>query len=262
VFKQEFSNKRQETFFMFIGIIALATITTVLQLAILWIGVIFLGWLLVSRLGGIQVANLSISIFDTNSAEKLREYAEKVAKESCINEIKNLDRHFSSLASLVKLLLRSSTFDDSEEQVARRLTASFFLMGYMPLHYDNENRTILFTDGEGKILVRFRHRSGIATNVTYVEKLVSLMDGHGIVRGFLFCSPGLSGNAANLASLHNVKWYTLETMNVWIDQVLASDYSGPSGDILVNLDKLCSFIASLSPMISARSSRPHGRYRY
>lgn len=259
-FKQELSNKRQETFYIFIGIIALIAITTTLQYTILWFGVAYLGFLLISRLSGIQIANRSFSIFDFNSEDILREHAKKVAKESCVNDINNLDRHFSSLASLAELLLRTSTYDDSEEQVARRITAAFFLMGYMPLSYDSENRTILFTDGEEKTLVRFRHRAGIATNITYVEKLVSLMSRHGAIQGFLFCSPGLSGNAANYANLQKVKWYRLETMNPWIDQVLMSDYSGPSGDVLINLDKLRSFIATLSPMLAARS--PRSRYRY
>lgn len=259
-FKQELSNKRQESFFIFIGIIVLTLITINFQYNILWLGVIYLGGQLFSRLSGVQIANRSFSIFDFNPEEKIREHAQNEAKDSCVNDSNELDRHFSSLASLAELLLRSSTYDDSEEQVARRITAAFFLMGYMPLQYDNENRTILFTDGEEKILVRFRHRAGLATNITYVEKLVSLMSRYGATQGFLFCSPGLSGNAANYANSHKVKWYMLETMNPWIDQVLVSDYSGPSGNVLMNLDKLRSFIASFSPMLTAR--RPASRYRY
>ena len=260
-FKQELSNKRQETFFIFIGIVALTIITITLQFTILWFGVIYLGFLMISRLSGVQIGNHSFSIFDFNTENKLLEHAEKTAKESCANDVNSLNRHFSSLASLAELLLRSSTYDDSEEQMARRITGAFFLMGYMPLHYDNENRTILFTDGEEKTLVRFRHRAGIATNITYVEKLVSLMYSLGATQGFLFCSPGLSGNAANYANSQKVKWYTLETMNLWIDQVLMSDYSGPSGDVLVNLDKLRSFIATLSPMLAARKPTPRHRYK-
>jgi hypothetical protein len=259
-FKQELSSKRQEAFFIFIGTITLTVITINFQYTILWLGVVYLWVQLVARLNGIQIADRSFSIFDLNPEEQLREHAQNAAKESCINDANKLDRHFSSLASLAELLLRSSTYDDSEEQVARRITAAFFLMGYMPLQYDNENRTILFTDGEEKMLVRFRHRAGLATNITYVEKLVSLMSRYGATQGFLFCSPGLSGNAANYANSHKVKWYMLETMNPWIDQVLVSDYSGPSGDVLINLDKLRSFIAAFSPMLTAR--RPVSRYRY
>lgn len=259
-FKQDLSNKQQETFLFFIGTIILTAITISFQYTILWLGVTYLGFQLLSRLSGVQIANRSFSVFGFNSEEKLREHAQNVAKKSCVDDIDKLDRHFSSLASLAELLLRTSTYDDSEEQVARRITAAFFIMGYMPLQYDNENRTILFTDGEEKILVRFRHRSGLATNITYVEKLVSLMSLYGATQGFLFCSPGLSGNAANYATLHKVKWYMLETMNPWIDQVLVSDHSGPSGDVLMNLDKLRRFIAAFSPMLTAR--KPTSRYRY
>ena len=46
-FKQELSNKRQETFYIFIGIIALIAITTTLQYTILWFGVAYLGFLLI-----------------------------------------------------------------------------------------------------------------------------------------------------------------------------------------------------------------------
>lgn len=264
--KQELSNKRLETLFVLMGSIALAIITIMFQYSILWFGVAYLGVLLLSMLGGVQIAGRSFSIFNFNSEEGLREHAQNIAKQSCINDVNKLDRHYSSLASLAELLLRSSTYDDSEEQVARRITAAFFLMGYMPLSYDNENRTILFTDGEEKTLVRFRHRAGIAVNITYVEKLVSLMSRHGATQGFLFCSPGLSGNAANYANSQRIKWYMLETMNPWIDQVLISDYSGPSGDVLMNLDKLRNFISSLSPTLAARTPRSrryrYGKYRY
>jgi curved DNA-binding protein CbpA len=259
-FKQSLSNKRQEALFTFIGAIVLAAIAISFQFTILWIGVVILGLSFLSTLGGIQIENRSFSIFDINPNEKFREHAQNTAKESCAKDVSNLDRHFSSLASLAELLLRTSTYDDSEEQVARRITGAFFLMGYMPLNYDSENRTILFTDGEENILIRFRHRSGIATNITYVEKLVSLMSRHGASQGYLFCSPGLSGNAASYANSQKVKWYRLETMNHWIDEVLMSDYSGPSGDILRNLDSLRSFIATLSPMLTAR--KPASRYRY
>jgi hypothetical protein len=257
-FKQQLSSKRQESLFIFMGMIALTAIGIVIPL--LWLGVVYLGWMLISRVSGVQIANQRFSIFDFDAASKLQKHAKQVANESCTKEVSNLERHYSSLASLSELLLRPSTFDDSEEQVARRLTASFFLMGYAPLQFDRENRTLFFTDGEEKILVRFRHRAGIATNITYVEKLVSLMRGHNILRSFLFCSPGLSGNAANFANSYKVKWYTLEAMNQWIELVLVSDYSGPDGDVLVNLDKLRSFLGTISPAISARSYKPRFRY--
>lgn len=111
----------------------------------------------------------------------------------------------------------------------------------------------MFTDGEERILVRFRHRTGIATNISYVEKLVAGMAEQDIERGFLFCSPGLSGNAAEYARKKKVKWYTLESMNVWIEQVLTSEHTGPDGDVLQNLDKLLRFLGHISPRFTRRA---------
>ncbi len=257
---REYSNKRNETFALF-GVVTILIIFAIqLKSILLGVGVLLFGGRLISNLSGVIIEGGSFSIFDSRSQEKIKEHANNMARESCAKDTKKLDRHFASLANLTELLLRSSTFDDSEEQVARRLTASFFLMGYVPLQYDRENRTLLFSDGEEKILIRFRHRSGIATNITYVKKLVSLMMIHGATTGYIFCSPGLSGNAASYANTHGVKWYKLEPMNNWINQVLSSNYSGPSGDILSYLDKLRSFIADISPVLPGRNRKSGYRY--
>ena len=172
-FKQQFSNLRQGTFLIFVGSIALSAISIMIQNPWLWIGVAYLGWLLATRLDGVQIAGHSISLFDTNLGDRLRQYAQQAAQESCARDVNSLNRYISSLASLSELLLRSSTFDDSEEQIARRLAASFFLMGYTPIQYDKEDRLLRFTDGEETILVRFRHRAGIASDIVE-RKRVSL----------------------------------------------------------------------------------------
>src|SRR5690606_10745544 len=97
--------------------------------------------------------------------------------------------------------------------------------------------------------------------IAFVEKLVQLMHTHGAKRSFLFCSPGLSGNAAKYANENRVEWYTLETMNQWIDQASKSDYGGPSGDILQQLDRLTRFLSSLSQEAQARRHKQRFRYR-
>lgn len=132
-------------------------------------------------------------------------------------------------------------------------------MGYTPLQFDRQNRTLLFTDGGERLLVRFRHRTGNATNITYVEKLLSLMLANGAARGFLFCSPGLSGNAENYANTKKIKWYTLEKINIWIDEVLVSDYSGPAGDALRNLDTLINFLTTISYSLASTN---YSRYKF
>jgi hypothetical protein len=119
-------------------------------------------------------------------------------------------------------------------------------MGYQPVNYDREARILVFTDGQERLLVRYRHRSGMATNVTYVERMVEAMSRHGASAGLLFCTPGLSGNGAAVASKHGIKWYTLERMNEWIEQVALGEYEGPAGDLFQHLDHLMRFIQSIS----------------
>ncbi len=86
----------------------------------------------------------------------------------------------------------------------------------------------------------------MATNVTYVERMVEAMGRHAASAGLLFCTPGLSGNGATVASKHGIKWYTLERMNEWIEQVAVGEYEGPSGDLFQHLDHLMQFIQSIS----------------
>ncbi|MFY3743312.1 hypothetical protein ACOQFB_05345 [Anaeromyxobacter sp. Red801] len=194
-----------------------------------------------------------------------RRKAEESAHESTERDVVGLERYFADLASFVDLVMRDSTFDDSESQVARRITVAFFLLGYVPLRYSGVERTLEFSDGDDRILVRFRHREGAAVNVTIPQMLAATMRHSGVSRGYLFCSPGLSGNAAAFAAEHNIRAYTIESMNEWIDRTLAADYAGPGGDILAHLDALKTFLGGLSRVLpehrtSHRSRGPRRRH--
>lgn len=255
-FQAKFKERRQSAFATFLLLIGLLLFAG--RLPILWIGVVFLAFSVLSSISGVTIAGRSFSLFQSGVFESIASHARAKAKESCRDDVSRLDRHYESLASISELLLRSSSFDDSEEQVARRLVASFFLMGYVPQSYDRDTRMLIFADGDLRIAVRFRHRTGRATNISYVRRLVRLMSIHRASIGFLFCTPGLSRNGAELAALKRIKWYSLETMNDWIESVLRSDYSGPERDLLANLDKLLSFIRSIARPIARRSRS----YRY
>lgn len=222
---------------------------------ILWLPSIGCSWWLLSSILASEIGGGKFSIFATNVERKLKEHAKFKATEKCKAEIQAFDKYTSSFASLVELLTRPSSYDDTEEQVARRLTACFFLMGYEASWYDGADRTLLFTDNEEKLLVRFRHRPGNAVNVSYVEKLSVLMEIHKASHGILFCSPGLSGNAATYANKNKIKHYSLESMNNWINKILVSEYDGTAGNILAGLDKLSHFLSKISPRVS------HGRHR-
>ncbi len=82
------------------GIISAGAVTIAVHSPILWIGVIYLGFILASRLSGLQVAGRSFSMFNSDVDNTLRTSAGQVAKDSCAKDISGLERHFSSFASL------------------------------------------------------------------------------------------------------------------------------------------------------------------
>jgi hypothetical protein len=244
-FLVRYSNQCRRAILTFLALIAVSVLA--LQFYVFWAGAFLLACFCLSTLLPIKIADRAFTIIDPSAVYNLQEHAYQLAKQSCAADFKKVEAHLSSLASISQLLSRPSTLDDSEEQVARRLTVSFFLMGYIPVLYDRQSRTITFADGNEIIMARFRHRYGTPTNITYVQKLVVLMTKQGISRGFLFCSSGLSKNADGYARKNKVIWYELESMNEWIDQVLLSNYSGPSGEVLDSLDNLQKFIGYISP---------------
>lgn len=226
----------------------------------LWIGAI-LCWVGYSgTTQDIKVGNSRVSLADANWREKVLSEAAAEVDRQIRQGAERLRKYLGSIASLQALLSRSSGFDDSEEQVARRIAATLFLMGYRPERFDRDDRMLAFSDGEERILVRYRHRSGVATNVAYVRRMVEAMQGRGIQRGYLFCTPGLSGNGADLARQSKIKWYSLETMNQWIDETCRSEYRGPHGDILEAIRQLETFLSQISLQLpQAAPSRPRRR---
>ena len=123
---------------------------------------------------------------------------------------------------------------------------TFFMMGYVPITYNSQSRMFVFNDGDEKIVLRFRHRSGAPTNIAFVRRMVVGMSITQAHKGFLFCTPGLSGNAADYALRHSIKWYSLETMNDWIESVLSSGYQGPTGNIFKHIDNMVYFLRRIS----------------
>ena len=259
-YEKLFTDSKKLIVFQFLGLIISTILAFSSQLIILYLITLFCAWGIFNKLNGISIEGRTFSIFDSSALKKIQDHAKQSAKNSCESDVKNLDSYLGGLASLSELLIRSSNFDDSEEQVARRLTAAFFIMGYSPVEYYIDGRILVFTDGEEKIVVRFRHRMGQALNITYVEKLVSFMKFSKASKGFIFCSPGLSGNAALYAYKCGVKAYSLEEMNIWIENVLTSNYSGPPGKIIDNIEKLKSFFSKFSFRVSGPSYRRRRRY--
>ena len=124
-----------------------------------WIAAAF-SWLwFMGHFSGVTLHTRTVRFDDPGWRDAIRAAAaEKVDAESRAEE-ESVDRYHKILASLSELLGRSSSFADSEDQVARRIAAALFIMGYQPLHYDRQARILVFTDGQERLLVRYRHRA-------------------------------------------------------------------------------------------------------
>lgn len=198
---------------------------------------------------------------DAKWKDKLKSAASVAVDRENVYRIAQIKRSLEKVAELQNLLNRSTTFDESEENVARRITGTLFLMGYKPISNDTETRMITFMAGDERILVRYRHRDGPATNVTYVERMVRYMRLNTISSGLLFCTPGLSGNGEQLAKKNGILWYTLEIMNQWIDDSCKSEYGGPKENIIVELDHLFSFLTRFTKNLTQHSTKKYRYYR-
>ncbi len=237
---------RQTRLVVSLALSSVAYLASVNGFHIVWLGA-GIAWLSFASVAtGVQIASRRIQFRDSSWKTVIRQIATDTVTAAGKDAETRVERHIGSVASISELLTRLSTFEDTEDQIARRITATLFLMGYMPLTYDRQNRILVFTDGEERLLIRYRHRTGPATNVTYVERMVKAMSQHGARRGLLFCTPGLSGNGAAMAAAQHIKWYSLEDMNHWIRQTLHANYAGPSGNILANLDNLSTFLNAIS----------------
>lgn len=208
----------------------------------LWLGA-GAGWLAFTATGLLRPARVPAPAAAAAPVQRAADARREAAREV---QDPRLVRYVRGIAVLSGLLMRPTDLDDSEDQLARRITSALFVMGYKPLGYDRRYRLLLFTDDEARLLIRFRHRSGAAINVTFVQGMVDAMQYTGATRGILFVSTGLSGNGAALAAQHGIKWYTLGRMNEWIESVIRARYAGPPGDILVLLDHIVTFVNHLS----------------
>lgn len=251
---QDGLSSRRWRFAVSIGL-TIAALAEFVKASILWIAAVMAWVSLLIVAQGIQIGSHRVSFGDQEWRNKLRSYAAEDIDATCRKEEARFNDYLGHVAALGQLAGRSSTLDDSEEHIARRITAALFLMGYIPTQYDRQSRVLVFVDGDEKLIVRFRHRSGIPTNISYVERMVSAMNVFGARKGLLFCTPGLSDNAALLAERSGIKSYSLSRMNDWISSVLISRYAGPPGDIFSSLDILMRFIAQVATPLPLYSRR-------
>jgi hypothetical protein len=193
---------------------------------------------------------LKISYREKKWKDLIESYASRTTSQNYQEPLEDLEKerkeHLGIARALFDIVANASTFDTSEQQVAKRITVALFIMGYVPLEYDSKYRMLLFSDGVDQLLIRFRHRTGIPSNIAYVRRQVERMRRDSISRGFIFCTPGLSDNGKEFAEKNNIEWYSLETMNKWIDNVIAAGYAGPDYNLLEYLKHTYQFVRNIS----------------
>ena len=259
--KRQFATA-QSSFYGSVAVVAVSLFLA-MPLPIFWIGVV--GGILVALTGlsGVDIAGTKFSVFSIDR-EALSDHADELVRKQCEFEVSALSQRNTEFAQIVDILTRPSGQYDEETQVARRISAALFVMGYVPLFYDSENRMMVLAGGEEKLVARFRVRDGASVNKSYVEKLHLFARAHGAKHALLFCSPGFSENAAAYAKQHGITPYTLDRMNAWIVDVSRSNYTGPKADILEQLPKFIGFLGGIAPQVSRPyygSRRRYRRYR-
>lgn len=174
-----------------------------------------------------------------------KEWGNYLQKEK--NSILSTKNYYISIVSQIcDIAGKNITFDSSEEQTARRIATTFFFMGYTPKLYIDNARMFIMSDGAENIVIRFRHRRGEPTNISYVRRMAEIMAEMNAYKGFLFCTPGLSENAKDFSRHKNITWYSLEDMNSWINNVNKYGYDGPKGDIQKHLENVIKFLRNIS----------------
>lgn len=252
-YQRQFENAKRSRLWRF-GIFACLTLLALSAnnkfSALAWIASIVAGIACIPVIRRTRISSRFISFYDSSWQQRIQAIASEEMDAENIRREAGLHEYKGKVGSLGEMVSRPSSFDESEEQIARRIAIAMFLMGYVPEKNDRQTRILVFTSGEERILVRFRHRAGMAINISYVERMIAAMQIYRCTRGFLFCTPGLSANGELLARKQGITWYSLKTMNEWVASVLDSNYAGPRGEILGLLDELMVFLGQISAPLS------------
>lgn len=121
---------------------------------------------------------------------------------------------------------------DGEGTVLGRITAHFFLLGFVPVSHDADERVVLLDNGRETMAVRYRHRRGSPVNAAFIKRFCNYMKDNAVQRGFVYAGPGLSANAAGLADSFGILHYSSRDLNAWLCSMTSRRYAGPRGDII------------------------------
>ena len=184
-------------------------------------------------------------LLDPRAPRRLSDEAERLSQLSVERDRERLEVHFAALEAVSRLILTPTKPTDSDGLVLRRLLATLFVLGYLPMRHEPAQQRV-FLEGEmGSAVLYFRHGTNASLAVTSVEKVLASRPALGNPTVFLYNQGGLSKRAAEVADDAGVRWLGLKELNAWVRQVWVSESNGPSGDILQRLVELSAFLEHL-----------------
>ena len=209
---------------------------------------IFLGLLIPfgKRALGVRLRGKRVSALSPKAGATAREHAHALATESVARDAADFDVHTEALGELRDLLRQPSRPEDPLDFVAARLSAAFFLLGYVPVRWEADQERLLVSRGGNEVVVQLRAADGRALSITQVDRFLKHLASQGRREAYLFSLPGLSDNARERAGNAGVRSFDLDELNDWVPSLLTTGYRGPGGDPLALLLKLRHFVQSLT----------------
>jgi curved DNA-binding protein CbpA len=210
----------------------------------LWAGVILSGYMMY-RNAMYGAGDEAVFVLNPEWDHIIKRQARKKITLESEAMLAHLEELSGGVARLFRDLRKTSGTRDEERTVLVRMLVHFFLLGYRPVAHDRENRLVTVSNGDEKIALRYRHRTGSPMNRAFIQKLVDYMDDNNVRKGFLFSTTGFSGNAAQLAEKHAIACYSVRELNAWIGGISSGQYPGPGGDVIEYMDNFMKFMRTI-----------------
>lgn len=215
------------------------------RLPLLWVFVVVVLVPLVRRIRGLTWQGQNFSVLALGQ-QAIQEHAHALAQASVERDAAPLAGHEQALAELKTLINQPSTATDTPVQLARRLSAAFFLIGYSPLRWQEEDDRLIVVRGESEVAIQVRPAAKQSLSVTQIDRLLSQLRAAKQREAYLFVLSKVSARARERAGESAVRCFDLTELNEWIPSLLSSGYRGPGGDSLNALTRLRHFIQGLS----------------
>jgi hypothetical protein len=216
-----------------------------LRFPLVWIVVAGLLIPLGRRLLGVVWQGKRFFVFSPRLQVQAQARAFEVAQASADREAVSLGVHQEALDSLKTLLCEATASTDSPTRFARRLAAAFFLIGYVPLRWQEDDGRLIVVRNNSEVALQICPAGKRSLSVTRVAHILADLRAARQSEAYLFVLSPVSVRARERAGESGVRCFDLSELNEWIPSLLHSGYRGPGGDPLVALTRLGHFLQSL-----------------